>query len=319
MIYYSNIDLTIPHMTFIGRWSPFHKGHTAIIMKKLRERPKLPVLILIRNTKEDQYSPTVRAQYIKVWMIKQHIKGTIMIVPNIEGVYWGRGVGYNTERVEVDEETKKISGTAIRKQMQKGKDDWNTVVADDKSSYLLSSKIASIVEHGLVVWFTGCPSSGKTTLSNALLRIVKERFPHVKTQLLDGDEMRSSPIAQHVGFSKKDRADHIRRMAYMAKMFADHGILVMCAFVSPDRKVRNEAKEIIGKNRFIEIFVKASKKTRMERDTKGLYRQAKLGAVTQLTGYSAPYEPPLQPTIICDTDKQTVAKCTLQISNVLFN
>ncbi len=319
MIYYSNSPLETPHMTFIGRWSPFHNGHKAIITKKITENPLLPVLILVRHTLTDQYTASARAMYIKQWMTDQHIKGTIMIIPNVEGVYWGRGVGYKTEPVSVDEAITSISGTDIRRRMQDKKSSWHNLVAVPESAYLLTPAVSSIVEQGLVVWLTGCPSSGKTTIARAFIHHVAATYPHLKTQLLDGDDMRATPVAAGVGFSKKDRADHILRMAYIAKMFADHGILVVCAFVSPDRRIRMKAKKIIGKNRYIEVYVRASKSTRMKRDTKGMYKQAAKGALQNFTGYNAFYEAPKKPDVLCDTDTQDVSSCVTAVSSRVFS
>lgn len=313
MIYYSNTPLITPHMTFIGRWSPLHKGHTAIINAKRSEHPNLPVLVMVRNTKEDIYPPTVRAEYIKIWMLQHNIRGTIMIVPNVEGVYWGRGVGYNVGMVDVDISVQKISGTAIRKEITKNSASWKSRVANDKASYMLSSAISAIVDRGCVIWLTGCPSSGKTTIANALNQKLHEVYPHLKTQLLDGDDMRESPLAINAGFSKEDRANHILRMAYLANMFAVHGIVVICAFVSPDASVRNKAKNIIGKDRFVEVYVQADKKTRMIRDVKGLYKKAKSGEIKNLTGYNAPYEKPVHPNVICNTKKTSASDCVIKI------
>lgn len=313
MIYYSTSNLNTPHMTFIGRWTPFHKGHTAIIEAKRQEHPMLPVLIMIRNTNEDTYPPAVRAEYIKIWMQKKRISGTIMIVPNIEGVYWGRGVGYNVGLVDVDTSVQKISGTQIRHQISKKTTRWKKDVADENASYLLSPSISHIVDTGLVVWLTGCPSSGKTTISRALDTSIRKRFPHLKTRLLDGDDIRTSPLAMGVGFSKEDRTNHIRKMAYLAKMFAEHGVVVICAFVSPDAAIRNEARAHIGKERFIEVYVHASKKLRIKRDNKGLYHMAKLGKISNLTGYNALYQKPEHPDVSCDTGNQTVDACANKI------
>jgi adenylyl-sulfate kinase len=309
MIYYTNTNIAIPHMMFIGRWAPFHRGHTAIMLKKLKENPKAPLLILVRNTAKEAFAPSIRAEYIKTWMIENKIKGTIMIIPDIDGVYWGRGVGYKTELVDVDAETKQISGTQIRNKLQAGDPGWTMGVASQESSYILSSKISSILEHGIVVWLTGCPSSGKTTIANALLQDIHARYPYLKTQLLDGDDMRASPLAQHVGFSPKERAEHIIRMAYLAKLFADHGVLVVCAFVSPDRSIREKVKKMIGNRRYIEVYVKASKKIRMKRDTKGMYKKALAGKLQNFTGLNAPYEIPLHPSVVCDTEKLTLGQC----------
>ncbi|MCL4199894.1 adenylyl-sulfate kinase [Patescibacteria group bacterium] len=313
MIYYSNSNLTTPHLTFIGRWTPFHKGHIAIIETKRAEHPKAPILVMVRNTKEDAYSPSVRAEYIKIWMQKKNIKGTVMIVPNVEGVYWGRGVGYNVGLVDVDISVQKISGTRIRNQISKKSPGWKHAVADKHASYLLSPAVSRIVDGGLVVWLTGCPSSGKTTIARALSDTLHDRFPHIKTQILDGDDMRTSPLAAGVGFSKEDRANHIRRMAYLAGMFASHGVIVICAFVSPDAAIRNEAKRHIGQKRFVEVYVHANKKLRMMRDNKGLYRKAKLGKIDNLTGFNAPYQKSPRPDVTCDTGKLTLTSCVNRI------
>ncbi len=319
MIYYSNTRLDVPHMTFIGRWSPFHKGHAAIIQKKMHEQPKTPILLMVRNTTSEAYSPISRAHYLKLWMQDNHVTGTIMIVPNIEGVYWGREVGYNVGLVDVDAATRQISGTNIRHRIKQRQGDWKHVVGLPASAHLLSPNITTIIERGLVVWLTGWPSSGKTTIAQGILQDIHIHYPHLKTQLLDGDDMRANPLARDVGFSPEDRAAHIIRMAYLAKLFADQGILVVCAFVSPDRRVREQAKKMIGKHRFIEVFVKASKQTCMRRDTKGLYRKAKEGRLHNLTGFNAPYEPPLHPTITCNTDRQSVHRCVERILVAIFS
>lgn len=319
MIYYSNSDLTQPHMTFIGRWSPFHQGHTAIIQKKMIQHKHLPVLIMVRNTTTDQYAPTHRAEYIKIWMLENNVIGTIMIVPNIEGIYWGRGVGYTVEQVDVDQSIQQVSATAIRKGMKSASNTWKSLVATKDGIDMLAPIVSNIIDHGMVLWLTGCPSSGKTTLSKEIITQLHTRYPHLKIQLLDGDDMRASPLATNAGFSKTDRAQHILRMAYLAKMFADHGILVICAFVSPDRSVRKKAKQIIGDARFIEIYIRASKKTRMRRDVKGMYAKAATGQIKNFTGFNAPYEVPISPSVICDTDKETVAYSAKKIIKHLLS
>lgn len=318
MIYFTNTTLTSKHLAFIGRWSPFHKGHVAIIQKKRKERPTLPVLIMVRDTDTDAYPAYIRAAYIKTWVLKHHIKATIMIIPNIEGIYWGRDVGYSVGLVDVDRKLQKISGTDIRKNIFQNAKGWKQAVANPQSSQLLSPKISTIIEHGLVIWLTGCPSSGKTTIANALLSHVHTMYPYLKIQLLDGDAMRASPMAQHVGFSAKDRAQHILRMAYLAKMFADHGILTVCAFVSPDRSIRKQVKDLIGPKRFIEIYVQAKKSTRMKRDVKGMYKQAIAGTIKNLTGYNGLYQAPIRPNILCKTDIETVDQSVAKVLRYVF-
>lgn len=306
-------------MAFIGRWSPLHVGHTAIIEIKLKEHPKHPVLIMIRDTDTDVYPVQLRAEYIKIWMIKRRIKGTIMIIPNIEGIYWGRKVGYNIGQIDVDKKIENISGTKIRNEITRKTSRWQQDVADQKTSLMLSPKVSRIIDKGLVIWLTGCPSSGKTTIAKALITYTKKRYPYIKYQLLDGDDMRSSPMAKNVGFSKSDRRQHLQKMAYLASMLANHGILVICAFVSPYKAFRNEAQRIVGNYRYKEVYVRASKKIRIQRDTKGLYQQAAAGQLKQMTGYNDVYEIPINPTVQCNTDMLTVEQCVSKITRVIFN
>lgn len=295
-------------MVFIGRWSPLHQGHIAIVEAKRREHPGLPVLMMVRDKKDELYPATVRAEYIKLWMIEEKINGTVMITPDIEGVYWGRDVGYHVGEVQVDEQIKRISGTKIRNDIKLESPRWQQLVASETSSSMLSPRISAIQSFGLVIWLTGCPSSGKTTIASVLNEEITRQYPYLRVCRLDGDDMRTSPLAMHVGFTKKDRMEHIRRMAYMAKMFADCGVVVICSFVSPDRSVRNEAKTMIGAGRFIEVYVHAKKSTRLQRDVKGLYKKAKAGLITNLTGFNASYQKPTHPAVICDTDQLTVSE-----------
>ena len=313
MIYFTNVSPQEQHMVFIGRWSPFHRGHMAIMQSKRTEHPSLPLLIMVRDRKNEPYPATVRAEYIKRWMEENGIRGTIMIIPDIEGVYWGRDVGYNVGQIDVDEAVKQISGTKIRRGIAGSSGTWVTQVASVESASMLSPKVAAIQTRGQVIWLTGCPSSGKTTIGAAVESEIHRVYPYMRTRMLDGDDMRTSPLADHVGFSRKDRAGHIRRMAYLAKMFADCGVVVVCSFVSPDRAVRDEAKALIGANRFLEVYVKAKKQTRLLRDTKGLYKKALAGKIRNLTGYNAIYERPIHPDVICDTDVQSVEACTRSV------
>ena len=103
-VYFTNADnLQKPHLIFIGRWTPLHHGHIHIIEQKVKEK-NLPVLILVRNTSFDEFNAEERAEMIKKWMVHNNIKGTVMIIPDIEGVYYGRGVGYNVEEIKVEAE-----------------------------------------------------------------------------------------------------------------------------------------------------------------------------------------------------------------------
>lgn len=318
MIYYSNVSSDKPHMTFVGRWTPFHNGHVTLINTKRAHNPDLPVLILVRSTNFDKYQPHTRAEMIKMWMIENRVAGTVMIIPDVEGVYWGRGVGYKLEKVEVDEATTQISATKIREGIANKNHEWKEDVASAGGVKLLNPVTVEIVESGMVIWLTGCPSAGKTTIAGGLAEKIKSSFPFLKIQLLDGDMMRNTPISEGLGFSEADRSMHIRRMGQLARMFADHGILVICAFISPNRKVRGEIKREIGNKRFREIFVKASKNTRVSRDIKGLYSKAIGGKIANLTGYNATYQKPLKPFLVCDTDHEIIEESINRVFEKIF-
>lgn len=311
MIFFSNTKLSNPHLTFIGRWTPFHKGHQYIIETKRKAHLDKPILIQVRETETDAYPAKIRAEFIKLWMLENKIEGTIMIIPNVHGVYYGRGVGYEIEQITVPEEIKKVSATNIRKGLAgETETEWSEDLASKTYANLLSAKVSKIIDRGHVIWLTGCPCAGKTTLAKALNTRLKQQLPHLKTQLLDGDVMRDTPLAQDVGFSPEDRAKHIRRMGQLSKMFADHGILVIASFVSPERKIRNEIRDSIGKDRFTQVYVKATKASRMKRDVKGMYAKAKAGEIKNFTGYDAPYEEPTKSeALVCNTNKQSSDQC----------
>lgn len=319
MIYFSNVDPNKPHMAFIGRWTPLHKGHTGIIDKKRKSNPDVPVLILIRDTDYDHFSAKVRAEQIKIWMKENSISGTVMIIPDIEGVYWGRKAGYKLEQVQVSKEIEEISATNIRKAIGKGKLDWMKAVASVETAKMVHDVTSKILDRGLVVWMTGCPCAGKTSINEALAKKVRKAFPYLKIQILDGDVMRKTPIAEGIGFSPEDRALHIRRMGQLSKMFADHGIFVIASFISPDRKIRESIKKDIGKERFVEVYIKASKKTRIERDNKGLYAKAIEGKIPSMTGYNAPYDVPAKPEFVCNTEKTLAGENASKLFDHIFS
>ncbi|MBU0979995.1 MAG: hypothetical protein KJ709_04285 [Nanoarchaeota archaeon] len=124
MKHYTNVKDNSPHMVFIGRWCPFHKGHAHIMEKKMKENPGKPILVLVRDTDYDALPTPFRADLVKAWMQEKDIPGTVMIIPDIEGVYWSRKVGYTTEAVDVDESIANISATDIRRKIKEGDDSW---------------------------------------------------------------------------------------------------------------------------------------------------------------------------------------------------
>lgn len=152
---------------------------------------------------------------------------------------------------------------------------------------------------GFTVWFTGLPSAGKTTLA----RLLEEELSQwgLLVEVLDGDEMRQR-LTRGLGFSKEDRDENIRRIAFVAKLLSRNGIVTIAAAISPYRNIREEVREELG--RFVEVFVKCPIEICMVRDVKGLYRRAQAGEITNLTGIQDPYEPPLHPELVVDTDQE---------------
>lgn len=158
-------------------------------------------------------------------------------------------------------------------------------------------------QRGRVVWFTGLSGSGKSTLALALERALYERG-HL-CRLLDGDNVRSG-ICQGLGFSEEDRRENIRRIAEVARLFKDTGLVTLCSFVSPMRDMRAMARDIIGADDFLEVYVSTPLEVCEERDVKGLYAKARRGEIKDFTGISAPFEAPLENCINIDTSKVSV-------------
>ncbi len=165
-----------------------------------------------------------------------------------------------------------------------------------------------------VVWMTGLSGSGKTTIAIALEReLQKQNF---FTQILDGDNIRTG-INNNLGFSDADRTENIRRIAEVAKLFLNCGVITICCFVSPTEAIRNQAKAIIGEKDFIEIFVNTPIEICEKRDVKGLYAKARKGEIKDFTGINAPFEIPANPDIEIKTENKKVEDCLKEIMNYL--
>ena len=144
-----------------------------------------------------------------------------------------------------------------------------------------------------VIWLTGLSGSGKTTLANALLEELKDRRVYV----LDGDELRLG-LNNNLGYSEEDRIENIRRAAEVAKLLMNLGFIVIAAFISPSNKSRKLARQIIGSDNFVEVFVYTPLEVCERRDPKGLYKKARNGLITNMTGIDSVYEIPSSPDVI---------------------
>ena len=157
-----------------------------------------------------------------------------------------------------------------------------------------------------VLWFTGLSGSGKSTVANAAEKRLYDMG--LQTYVLDGDNVRMG-LNKDLGFSHKDRTENIRRITEIANLFADSGSIVLTAFISPYREDRDKAREIISTDDFIEVFVSADLSVCELRDPKGLYKKARAGEIKGFTGIDAPYEAPLNPELIVETDKNDIETC----------
>ncbi|MFK7809217.1 MAG: adenylyl-sulfate kinase [Saprospiraceae bacterium] len=161
-----------------------------------------------------------------------------------------------------------------------------------------------------VLWLTGLSGSGKSTIAQALER--KFYNEGYFAQVLDGDNIRSG-INNNLGFTTEDRKENIRRIAEIAKLYLNSGIITINSFISPTIEIRNYAKSIIGENDFIEIYINAPLEVCEKRDVKGLYKKARSGVIKNFTGIDAPYEAPENPTIEIRTDKMKVEEAVEKI------
>jgi len=166
-----------------------------------------------------------------------------------------------------------------------------------------------------VLWFTGLSGSGKSTIANATEKLLFDKG--FQTYILDGDNVRMG-LNKDLGFSPEHRTENIRRITEVAKLFADSGSLVLTAFISPYLEDRFQAREIIGQEDFIEIYISADLSVCESRDPKGLYKKARSGEIKGFTGIDAPYEAPLNPELIIESDKYDIDTCAEKIVDFLI-
>ena len=167
---------------------------------------------------------------------------------------------------------------------------------------------------GMVIWFTGLSGSGKSTLANAVNEVL--HLDGLSTYVLDGDNVRHG-LCKDLGFSDEDREENIRRIGEVANLFMNAGIITITAFVSPFISDRNKVRKIIGSKDFIEVYCSANIDVCESRDTKGLYKKARLGEIKEFTGISSPYEAPVNPEIVVDTGTLNLNDSVEEVINYL--
>lgn len=183
------------------------------------------------------------------------------------------------------------------------------------------AKQVYLKQNAKVIWFTGLSGSGKTTLASLLEKRLFEL--NYFCQILDGDNVRSG-INKNLKFTEEDRMENIRRIAEVSKLFMNCGIILICAFISPTNEMRQMAKDIIGEEDFLEVFINTPIEVCEDRDPKGLYKRARSGELKNFTGVSSPFETPENPFIEVDNSSPEIEKTVDAlmkkiIPEILFN
>lgn len=167
-------------------------------------------------------------------------------------------------------------------------------------------------QKGFTVWFTGLPSSGKSTIADLVAEKLREK--DLKVERLDGDIVRKS-LSRDLGFTAEDRRKNIERVTFVAKLLTRNGVAVLTTFISPYRDIRAHARKEIGN--FVEVFVKCPLEVCIQRDVRGMYKKAIAGQIQNFTGISHPYEEPEAPELVLETDKETLQECVNKVMRKL--
>lgn len=164
------------------------------------------------------------------------------------------------------------------------------------------------------LWFTGLSGSGKSTIAHALEEVLHQRG--CRTIVLDGDNVRHG-LCSDLGFGESDRRENIRRIAEVAKLFLDAGVIVLTAFISPYRADRQRVRELMGEGDFVEVHVSCGIDECERRDVKGLYKRARAGEIPNFTGISSPYEVPEAPELVLESDRHRLNECVTSVLTYL--
>jgi sulfate adenylyltransferase len=220
-------------------------------------------------------------------------------VPFTELVYLPEEDRYEeVAKVEQGTRTSSISGTQVREQYLNNGTKLPQWFTRPEVAEILSDTYPPRHKQGVCIWFTGLSGAGKSTTAEVLAVRLQEKGRQVS--LLDGDVVRTH-LSRGLGFSKEDRDINIRRIGFVASEIVRHGGLAICAAISPYRATRNDVRNMVGADHFIEVFVNTPLEVCEDRDTKGLYAKARRGEIEGFTGIDDPYEAPEHPEIVLDT------------------
>jgi sulfate adenylyltransferase len=238
----------------------------------------------------------------------------VKVLPFQELVYLAKGDRYEEASTAVKGIT--LSGTQVREEyLNQGRElpEWFTRV---EVAQILKEAYPPRHRQGVCVWFTGLSGAGKSTTAEILTELLLESGRQVT--LLDGDVVRTH-LSRGLGFSKEDRDTNIRRIGFVASELVRHGGVAICAAVSPYRVTRNDVRNMVGADRFVEVFVDTPLEICEQRDSKGIYAKARRGEIKNFTGIDDPYEPPQLPEIVIDTLRHTPETNARQIMQYLAN
>lgn len=190
----------------------------------------------------------------------------------------------------------------------------STNVYFHKGSVSRACREARNGHRGAILWFTGLSGAGKSTLAHS----VEEALFQMGCQVfvMDGDNLRHG-LCGNLGFSSGDRAENVRRIGEVAKLFLEAGVIVLTAFISPFRKDRTRVRSMFSPDDFMEIYCQCPIEVCESRDVKGIYKKARTGQITEFTGISSPYEEPEHPELVINTAESAVGECTQRVIDIL--